>query len=1393
MPPTLLLQTLRSVRRRAKLLGIVHGVGQVLAVTAGVILWTVLLDYLLNLHPIPRVMVVLTGLIVLMLAAASWVVRPILSRMTLTDVAGRLERVFPQFEDRLRSTVNFLTGDIPGSQTLKQRVIHQTTDLAARVDLHQAVVAKPALQMFGLGLLAVLCLLVLAGFAVSDQFRDTALARLLTPFSAPDWPRKQQIEMVDSIPDRIAVGQRLPVRMKLIRGDNPRLQAVVFYQYGDSAPQREVMQRDQDGTFSAMLDARIEPGREQGTMRVWIQAGDDRIEAPTLTVVPRLQIRSISAHITPPDYVNRPVAWEVNLQTVPAVAVEGSQLRLHIDFNKPLQHDSVEVALVDLRASPPWIDWRPEGETGIVGQWTAHDSLRFNVRAHDTDGFANTAVEEFQIIVRPDQQPAVQIENPRRSEERTADSTVPLVGLVEDDYGVESLLLVVQRVGSDQSWTVRLLQDSTPRPGVSWQVLETSGDRHRYRAQMSWRLADLPDQALKPGDVLEYHLLVQDNFNLNGRRHEPVASGRLRITIISQDELNARVIDELRQVRNQINELRNVQTRTQQETLALTDELGDASELDPTDRTALERLVNRQATAASRARQLSDRVDEIRNRLDENASPNQELRELSRDVAADLNRAAEQSMKEALRELGQIAQVPAEGQKRQQSMRRALDQQRQAADQLQQAMDRLSNIGTFQQTLDRVRDLLHRQQELTRQAAQTGREMVGKTPEQLSEEQRKRLEELADRQQRLADETNKTVQEMNRLAEQMTRSDPASAQAMQQAARTAQQQNVAQNQSRAANHQRQNQQSQARSAQRQAEIGLEMVLRDLREAERRRLRELSRQLAELQEQLDHLVRRQAGHNLDNLTLQGPQRLAAAGELVEELNTKAQRQARDHPEPELRQLSQSQEQTERNTRDLNRLVEALPDGAATAAHLMRAASRMERAIVELRQSRLPSAYDPLQVEALVALEQAAAMVRQQQQQVDDQIAQEVAQAIRAKFQSVRDDQEKINQETARIDATRDAQGRLTRAEGLAVARQATEQGRLVERVDEISQELIDLGSIVYVWANKDIAATMNQVRDDLNQARTDAGVQSEQQRILDQLDAMIRNLAIEPIDSRFATDAAGGGGAGGAGGAQPGLPSEAELRLLRELQQAVNDSTKRLHAEPVKHADRIVETGQRQGTLRELLDQMIQQASRGQRRLGPEPDNKDTLPEETTVEAIEADELLKELLHADADQDASERQVNLIGDRMARSRQRLALNRDPGKTTQLIQERILIDFDQLIEQARQQQAEARNAPRDQQNQQRRTPQQQQGQMAQNTGRNSSQQTVPDGAQQSETGPETTVNLDASRALEETAAEWGRISPRLRDAAVQGAAEEVIGEYRQLVEDYYRSVAHRATER
>ncbi|MGD0541786.1 MAG: hypothetical protein ABSB33_09740, partial [Tepidisphaeraceae bacterium] len=97
MPPVALMHTLESLRRRVRLLSMLYGVGFVVAAGSGLLLATVLLDYLLNLPPIPRIVLMLAALVCLVRFLARWVVRPAMARLGLSDVAGRLELAFPDF------------------------------------------------------------------------------------------------------------------------------------------------------------------------------------------------------------------------------------------------------------------------------------------------------------------------------------------------------------------------------------------------------------------------------------------------------------------------------------------------------------------------------------------------------------------------------------------------------------------------------------------------------------------------------------------------------------------------------------------------------------------------------------------------------------------------------------------------------------------------------------------------------------------------------------------------------------------------------------------------------------------------------------------------------------------------------------------------------------------------------------------------------------------------------------------------------------------------------------------------------------------------------------------------------------------------------------------------
>lgn len=1410
MPPTALIDSLHAFRRRVRLMTLAAGVGYVLSTLIGVTLAVVLVDYLLNLQAAARLiaLVAIAGTVGWMLSR--YVVRPLSAKLPLTDIAGRLEEAFPQFDDRLRSTVNFVSeGEVPGSVAMKQHVIDEATTLIRTVDLNAAIQTRPVLHATGLAAGAV-AVLILLGLAFPNGLR-TGLTRVLAPFSAAAWPKWVQIDVIDAPPTRVPVGQQIPIRLKLARGDRASRDVTIHYQYytaagststADGPAREEFMTRNPDGSYSAALDAKLAAEANAGTLVAWVEAGDDRIDFPPVAIVPRLVIQSVSVAITPPPYAKLPPVT-VNLAEAPAVVAAGSKMALSVEFNKPLSNATVKVEPLAANAKPQAIQWTKGASAMVsIGSFVPTESMRFHLSAVDIDGFANPALEEYEIIVRPDQAPTVQIEEPRRSEERTAIAVVPLRAVAEDDFAIESASLWVERLSDKKKWEVPLVTDESAVAPATFAPGDSSPDRRRYRLAYAWDLSTLAEANLATGDVLEYCIGVRDNYELNGQQHPLAYSGKLRITIISQEELSARVGEEIRAAANAVREARNAQTRTAVETANLADETKAKPELDPADKAAADRLANQQNAAASTVRQVSARLDDIGKRLEENKSTNNDLRDTAKESGELLKRTAEGPMTDAGREIAEARDRKADKEDPQKStdernkdLADAKGKQQESNDKLQQALDRLGNTGSLSQTIEQMRALLGEQQRVSQQTKEFAKDNLGK--KDFNVDDQKELDKLVADQKKLAELTEKAVADAARTADQVAKTDPATAESLKQAAETAKQQQVSSNQQQASSSMKQNQQSNAQAAQKRAEIGLEMIINALRDAEKRKLEELAKKLAEMQQQLAMLVRRQAGHNLVNLRLQGPETVSKANpDVLTDLAEKSGRivsEIKEGKEPPttLGQLTASQQQTERNARDLAKTAEETQDGAQTAASLTRAASRMERALVHLKASKLPEAYDPPQVEALAALVEAKRIIDEQQKKAEEKIEQQQKDAIRARYEKIKIEQERINADTTRMDKARDKDGKLVRPHTVNILKMPGEQGKLADTTKEIEEDLAGAGAVVYVWANKDIVEAMNGVKDALGKQRTDAEVQVEQARIVEQLDAMIRNLSIKPPEKKFdQKEGAGGGGQGGQQAAK--LPSEAELRLLKDLQRAVNNATKKLAAIKDKPDDKLEGLGGRQGDLRKVLNDLIQKASKGQMSLGPEPDNREQLPEEASVENVEDQELEQELLNDKPDTAELQKGVNRVGDRMARSRQRLAINHDPNKITQTIQERILKDLDELIEEARNQQSQSSSSSS--------SSSSKPGEKMADAQPGGAKLGQPKpGATQQPTGSEAATESERTNGgdpkaapstdIKETMAEWGKITPRLRAAVREGQSETPIEKYKTLIDDYYRALAEK----
>jgi hypothetical protein len=1415
MPPTALIDSLESVRRRVRVMAILYGVGVVIAVAAGLLLATVLLDYLLNLPPIPRLIIMAGAVACLFYRVSRSVMRPAMSKLTLSDVAGKLERAYPEFDDRLRSTVDFVTKGTPGSVPMKNRVVSEATTLARRLKLNEAVQTRPVWQAFAGGGGAVLGLVLLA-VLLGPQYFAPAMLRLISPFTAHPWPKRVEIAMVDNLPDRIPVGKAVDVRIRLTRGDRSWREARVFYQYGDGRVEKEIMTRSADGVYSASLDARADAAGSSGLMSVWVEAGDDSTLKKMISVVQRLNVASVQLIVQPPPYVNEPPT-PVALDTAPATVTYGSKLTLKATFNKNLD-PSVLPSLVTLAGEDqlgklPEIAWDAPAGSTITGHWIAKVSTSFGVQATDLDGFNNGDLANYQIIVRPDQMPAIQVTNPGRNEECTPQAVIPLRAVAEDDFGIQTVKLVVMRIGDKPTLltTTTLMENGVPI-NASWARLESAGDTRRWQLDYKWDLSALPVTdvvaALKPGDVLEYHLEAQDNFSFEGKTHDPVSSGRYRITLMSQEQFTSLMNDLMGAVREQIKDVRNTQHGLKDQTTDLREQTQKQLQFSKADTEIAKDIAAHQSTAASQAKEAAQRLDELLARMNENKSTAQDLAQVASASRDELTQIAEQPMKNAAGKVDSARDIKAnekddrtaQQQKtdaRNQQLASAETDQQNASDRLDQVIARMGDAGGLGQTIEQLKSILDEQRQISQKSNDLGMKNLGKRPDQMEDADRQARQKNAGDQDALADKTSKMLDQMMQQSDKLTKSDPAASQAMRQAASTGQSQGVPAQMQASAQSQRENQQSSAQQAQAKVEIGLQMMITQLQEAQQRKLEALAKQLADMQDQINNLLRQQGGLNYDNLALRGADTLKKADAKVvgHLLDLAGWTTAQTPPTPDLDTQDRLQEQTERNTRGVSKKAESLPDAAGITSALNRAADRMGRAISAMRDDdepdaqRLASAYDPPQTEALASLEKAKVLIDLQAEKNNQALNQQKKDTIRQAYQKILETQKKIDADTVAIDkAPRGDDGQLGHRDAITLGQLPVRQTGLSQQTAKLNDDLAGLNSIVYVWANKDIVDSMRNIKTLLAKPDTSVATQGEQANVEDQLQAMIDSLKVKPKQSPFAQE---GGGGGGGGGQKP-LPTEAELRLLKRLQQAINKNTIALDRAAAPDPATATSLGGRQGQLRNLLDQLLKAASHNKVMLGAEPDPKDKLPEEASSQDIDNSELQQDLLKGDGKPaaDPSTGVIDHVGQRMARSRQRLALDHDPGTTTQEIQKRIVLDLDSLIDQAREQEAESKPQPGQQgQPSQAQPADAQANAQPQNSQSGQTAQAGHTPAGQSTPGHDVPVSNAPIADITQSLKEWGGISERKRNAISEASSEKPIQKFKDFIQEYYQALGNR----
>ncbi len=1084
------------------------------------------------------------------------------------------------------------------------------------------------------GALALACLLVVSMFAYQPGLAWIGTRRMLLPWTDAAWPRRYHVEplatgTVAPLGQAIVLQAGLVNAPGKLEQTDVAANITVVVD-GKARAMRTVMLTPQDrrkvvgytgelgeaATAEALVFERLlEPGAldlqavagenppEAVTLRYTLTAGDHTTPEQTLKLVRPPVVTALAVRTNPPAYA-RPVpgsatgslaagdagalsgpqkrefASPSGTVIVPGV-MEGSDVAVDITLSRALVLPSDIAAtlgpqVAELVASGKATlvtsgEALPSGTPGVTKSKTwqlalsLRESLAMPIKLVDADGLRTPEDVGLRLDMKPDRLPEPVVTLPTSDQVVTPQATVEVGIEARDDQGLTAVVARAQR-----AVRARGSIGAEPEPAFVPVVLAQAEITTPVLTSKLMSTVVPGKLGAVPGDEVLLTAAAQDNYEIEGRRHDAVISQPRRLRIVSAEQLAEKLIADLSAVRRGIiasTEKQDGLSKAAAKAGAQLAQAAAAAEAgqprEPADAAAdMAARENLQKTArdqAELARQL-DRLGEQaaaaasasrQNKLDPAAAEQaatkaaqalQRATEASAKASADAEAAAkaaeqaQQSEAAAESASGADAKAQAKAAAAQAAAQAAASGQKAQAEQKQtekalseaaSALDRGQDAWAARRMLSELADQQKAVREATKQAGQS---TAGKKAEQLSNQERAALQQAAEQQEELARRTGELEQKLQQQADALKERDPASAETLQDAAKRARQADLAEQMRKAAEQTRNNQAGQAQEGQQKAENTLRSMLEQLDQAKANRDAVLKRQLDSLVQSIDTLIAQQ------ELELKRLADAAASGRFDG--------------------LDQSMIRLHAGT--LSVLDKAQGEGGSKkAAELLKAAADAQvAAIGDLRAKPLrPDEARQNETQSRKLLGEAKASAEEAKEEAAEREASERRRVLRIAYESILEDQKAITADTLPlVGKTADRRNRQTAA-GL-VARQDFVAPRLDDLRDKLA-ELADSG--VFQLAHdriKSASATASGLLKSGKWANQLTGRQAAVERTLQALIDALKEKDEKEKDFRENEqgDQAGQQG-GGQGQKEPLLPPVTELEILKGMQREAMIATR----------------------------------------------------------------------------------------------------------------------------------------------------------------------------------------------------------------------------------------------
>lgn len=772
---------LAALRRRLRVVTLTRGVSAALCVVLAVAILAGLLDWHFQLPALVRAMLLVGMLIGAGTIAFRYLITPLAVRADNLSLALRVEECYPELNDALASTVQFLEQSsqertATGSPTLRREAAKQAMKQAEKCDFNKAVNSR------GIGwVLLGFATLAIAGvwFVYSAPgLASTALARLFEPFGGHSWT----VLALEDCPHRVAVDQPYPIRGKL-SGIVPESAQLEVQSIVDS--DRIVPIKTDKTKETGSLETALDMTQHKGKFRFRIRAGDAVFPLHgwhEVEVVPPPEwvalngLPSPQIELDPPRYTDLPTPIKLSPGTRTLDVIEGTRVRLQAAIDRPIvkawvEYEPAKPVLIGAILSPL------AASTNLAAAATANmghmvwgrfpavlskDGKRMNLEFHPrVSATYHVYLQDRENLIKKnpadlrvdfDPIPVVQLERPASSQEVLADAKIAIKARVNDEqFAVRNVFLEYRRRRADKEWI-----DAEPHRVP----LYTADGRKlkQVEVETTWSLVGLVEN----GQTVVIAACA-DDFN-DVVTNPPGRSGEVELRVVSPKQL-ARIHDEkLSEIQQELLRLQRMQEEALNTVEQVQNNPGKEDYKKVVEAEQQQKQI-RERVGMTKDEGLRGAVTRMQQALRDNEMPPSNLRDQLRTLNTELERIANEDLQQIEPNLAE-ARKEMDGGKNEKSaaLDRAHELQEDAKESIDELLKFLDPWASVNVVKGQARELLREQREL-KQKTEKLLPLQKEDPAKLAAEAAKAANAQNDLKQRM-ENLIKTMQEAGESRDQ---------------------------------------------------------------------------------------------------------------------------------------------------------------------------------------------------------------------------------------------------------------------------------------------------------------------------------------------------------------------------------------------------------------------------------------------------------------------------------------------------------------------------------------------------------------------------------------------------------------------------------------------------